>query len=123
MAESSMRCARPTRCPAFFRRCWSATAGWSTARAFGAEIVIAANVSSDVFAHGTTVYSHGPVAGAAVAEATEPEPEAPKRGLRQLFSPERTMKREFFGSAERPGISSVMLAAFNLMKVRITRAR
>ena len=33
----------------------------SAARAFGAEIVIAANVSSDVFAHGTTVYAHGPV--------------------------------------------------------------
>ena len=95
----------------------------SAARAFGAEIVIAANVSSDVFAHGTTVYSHGPVAGAAVAEATEPEPEAPKRGLRQLFSPERTMKREFFGSAERPGISSVMVDAFNIMQDRITRAR
>src|SRR6188472_1359432 len=93
----------------------------SAARAFGAEIVIAANVSSDVFAHGTTVYSHGPVAGAAVAEATEPEPEAPKRGLRQLFSPERTMKREFFGSAERPGISSVMVDAFNIMQDRITR--
>jgi NTE family protein len=95
----------------------------STARALGAEIVIAANVSSDVFAHGTTVYSHGPVAGAAVAETTEPEPEAPKRGFRQLFSAERTMKREFFGSAERPGISSVMVDAFNIMQDRITRAR
>src|SRR5216683_183771 len=31
----------------------------SAARAFGAEIVIAANVSSDVFAHSTTIYSHG----------------------------------------------------------------
>jgi len=32
----------------------------SAARAFGAEIVIAANLSSDVFAHSTTIYSHGP---------------------------------------------------------------
>src|SRR3954465_5884478 len=47
----------------------------SAARAFGAEIVIAANVSSDVFAHGTTVYAHGPVAGVAPVETPEPEPE------------------------------------------------
>ena len=32
----------------------------SAARALGAEIVIAANLSSDVFAHGTTIYAHGP---------------------------------------------------------------
>jgi NTE family protein len=99
----------------------------SVARAFGAEIVIAANVSSDIFAHGTTVYAHGPSvvapaepASAALATA---EPEAPKRGLRRLFSAERTMKREFFGSAARPGISSVMIDAFNIMQDRITRAR
>ncbi|HEY0850317.1 MAG TPA: patatin-like phospholipase family protein [Bradyrhizobium sp.] len=93
----------------------------SAARAFGAEIVIAANVSSDVFAHGTTVYAHGP---SVVAPAEpDPEPEAPRRGLRRLFSAERTMKREFFGSAARPGISSVMIDAFNIMQDRITRAR
>jgi NTE family protein len=96
----------------------------SAARAFGAEIVIAANISSDVFAHGTTVYSHGP---SVTAPAEEPEPvqetEPRKRGLRRLFSAERTMKREFFGSAARPGISSVMVDAFNIMQDRITRAR
>src|SRR5262249_24165414 len=95
----------------------------SAARAFGAEIVIAANVSSDIFAHGTTVYAHGP----SVVAPTEPEPLAEpgahKRGLRRLFSPERTMKREFFGSASRPGISSVMVDAFNIMQDRITGAR
>src|SRR4051812_39110646 len=97
----------------------------SAARAFGAEIVIAANVSSDVFAHGTTVYAHGPsvVAPAPAEPAPEAEPEAPRRGLRKLFSAERTMKREFFGSASRPGISSVMVDAFNIMQDRITRAR
>jgi NTE family protein len=40
-----------------------------------------------------------------------------------LFSAERTVKREFFGSAARPGISSVMVDAFNIMQDRITRAR
>jgi NTE family protein len=33
------------------------------------------------------------------------------------------VKREFFGSGGRPGISSVMVDAFNIMQDRITRAR
>ena len=92
----------------------------SAARALGAEIVIAANLSSDVFTHSTTIYSHGasPDAPQAVIE-----PEPPKRGFGRLFSAERTVKREFFGSGGRPGISSVMVDAFNIMQDRITRAR
>jgi NTE family protein len=92
----------------------------SAARALGAEIVIAANLSSDVFTHSTTVYSHG-----APAEAPEVtvEPAPPKRGFGRLFSAERTVKREFFGGGGRPGISSVMVDAFNIMQDRITRAR
>lgn len=92
----------------------------SAARALGAEIVIAANLSSDVFTHATTVYSHG-----ASTEAPEAviEPTPPKRGFGKFFSPERTVKREFFGGGGRPGISSVMVDAFNIMQDRITRAR
>src|SRR6185437_6663854 len=77
----------------------------SAARAFGAEIVIAANLSSDVFAHSTTIYSHGAPAEVAIASTPEPAPEAepPKRGLGKFFSIERTMKREFFGGGGRPG--------------------
>ena len=97
----------------------------STARALGAEIVIAANLSSDVFTHSTTVYSHGQSAEAVVRVAAEDvaEPVPPKRGFGRLFSPERTVKREFFGGAGRPGISTVMVDAFNIMQDRITRAR
>src|SRR5882672_7888392 len=97
----------------------------SAARAFGAEIVIAANLSSDVFAHSTTIYSHGPSADLSVSVVPDPlpEPEPPKRGLGKFFSAERTVKREFFGSAGRPGISTVMVDAFNIMQDRITRAR
>jgi NTE family protein len=91
----------------------------SAARALGAEIVIAANLSSDVFTHSTTVYSHGAPAGAPEA-VIDP---VPKRGFGKFFSPERTVKREFFGSGGRPGISSVMVDAFNIMQDRITRAR
>jgi NTE family protein len=97
----------------------------SAARALGAEIVIAANLSSDVFTHSTTIYSHGPSSqesGDSVPEAVI-EPAPPKRGFGKFFSPERTMKREFFGSGGRPGISTVMVDAFNIMQDRITRAR
>jgi NTE family protein len=92
----------------------------SAARALGAEIVIAANLSSDIFTHSTTIYSHGamPAPVTTVAEET-----TSKRRFPRLFSAEKTVKREFFGSAGRPGISSVMVDAFNIMQDRITRAR
>jgi NTE family protein len=91
----------------------------SAARALGAEIVIAANLSSDVFAHSTTIYSYG---ASAVAREQAPEP-TPRRGIGKFFSAERAVKREFFGSGGRPGISSVMVDAFNIMQDRITRSR
>ncbi len=92
----------------------------SAARALGAEIVIAANLSSDVFTHSTTIYSHGqPVE----VPETVMESAPPKRRFRRLFSPERAVKRQFFGEGGRPGISSVMVDAFNIMQDRITRAR
>ncbi|WP_426442102.1 patatin-like phospholipase family protein [Bradyrhizobium genosp. P] len=99
----------------------------SAARALGAEIVIAANLSSDVFAHSTTIYNHGqpatPEVTVAVTDEPSLDPEPPKRRFSRFFSAERTVKREFFGSAARPGISSVMVDAFNIMQDRITRAR
>jgi NTE family protein len=92
----------------------------SAARALGAEIVIAANLSSDIFTHSTTIYAHGAVPAPVAAV---PEETTTKRRFPRLFSAEKTMKREFFGSAGRPGISSVMVDAFNIMQDRITRAR
>jgi NTE family protein len=92
----------------------------SAARALGAEIVIACNVSTDVFGHGTIISAHGADdAERAPAPAHVPE----KRGLSKFFSAERTVKREFFGGGGRPGISTVMVDAFNIMQDRITRAR
>ncbi|MDU6835145.1 MAG: patatin-like phospholipase family protein, partial [Bradyrhizobium sp.] len=92
----------------------------SAARALGAEIVIAANLSSDVFTHSTTIYSHGqPVE----VPETVMESAPPRRRFGKLFSPERAVKRQFFGGGGRPGISSVMVDAFNIMQDRITRAR
>jgi NTE family protein len=100
----------------------------SAARALGAEIVIAANLSSDIFTHSTTIYSHGtPVQVPETVVVPEAPKELPKdttmRRFGKFFSPERTVKREFFGGGGRPGISSVMVDAFNIMQDRITRAR
>jgi NTE family protein len=94
----------------------------SAARALGAEIVIAANLSSDVFAHGTTIHAHGP--SPELTDAPPPiGPGQARRRFGKFFSPERAMKRQFFGGGGRPGISSVMIDAFNIMQDRITRAR
>jgi NTE family protein len=93
----------------------------SAARALGAEIVIAVNLSTDIFTHSTTIHAHGAMPAPVAAPVTEETPA--KRRFPRIFSPERTVKREFFGTASRPGISSVMVDAFNIMQDRITRAR
>ncbi|HEY0236826.1 MAG TPA: patatin-like phospholipase family protein [Afipia sp.] len=91
----------------------------SAARALGAEIVIACNVSTDVPGHGTIIAAHGTDEDSETVAA----PVVEKRGLGKFFSAEKTVKREFFGVAGRPGISTVMVEAFNIMQDRITRAR
>ncbi|EKS27709.1 patatin-like phospholipase family protein [Afipia felis] len=88
----------------------------SAARAMGAEIVIACNVSTDITGHGTIV-SHGTPEDIVVPTL------APEKKRFGFFSAEKTMKREFFGEPGRPGISTVMVDAFNIMQDRITRAR
>ena len=59
----------------------------SAARALGAEIVIAANLSSDVFTHSTTIYSHGPSADAdgVGRRRSRVEPDAAEARLRQVL--------------------------------------
>lgn len=92
----------------------------SAARALGAEIVIAVNLNADNFGHGGTIAAFGTPPDLPDDEAAAP---APAKGIGKFFSAERTMKREFFGSVGRPGISTVMVEAFNIMQDRITRAR
>lgn len=93
----------------------------SAARALGADVVIAANVSTDFVGHGTTIASYG--------TETEDAPDLeiqltpPKSGFVNFFSPERALRRRLIGSADRPGFSTVMVEAFNIMQDRITRAR
>ncbi|TAK49381.1 MAG: phospholipase [Xanthobacteraceae bacterium] len=92
----------------------------SAARALGAEIVIAVNVSTETFGHGAIIAAHG--AAAPELAMPEPPPPAKRRGF-HLLSPERSLRRRLFGDSSRPGISTVMAEAFNIMQDRITRAR
>jgi len=89
----------------------------SAARSLGARLVIAVNLNADNFGRGTVIQSHGPdVADEAVP--TLPPPAGSLRGrTEQLF------KRRFFGSPEQPGLSTVMVDAFNIALDRITRSR
>jgi len=51
------------------------------------------------------------------------EEEVASRGLLGRFGAEKTAQRRFFGTPSRPGISTVMVEAFNIMQDRLTRAR
>jgi len=89
----------------------------SVARALGARLVIAVNVNTDMFGRGTAI----PDQGAAVEPPIEEE--AASHGIFGIFRSEKTAKRRLFGTATRPGLSTVMVEAFNIMQDRVTRAR
>ncbi len=91
----------------------------SAARALGARLVIAVNLNADLFGRGTIIADHGSDEedDNAAAEMARPQ------GLRGMFSGEKSLRRQFFGTRGRPGIPTVMVEAFNVMQDRITRAR
>ena len=95
----------------------------SAARALGARVVIAVNVNTDLYGRGTTIqHLDAPEPDAAPGE-TPMEEMAAQRGLFGRFAGERAEKRQLFGTAGRPGLSTVMVEAFNVMQDRLTRAR
>jgi NTE family protein len=88
----------------------------SAARAFGARLVIAVNLNADNFGRGTIIQDHGPNADDELVRVT-----ALHGGLRGRA--ESMMKRQFLGTPGRPGLSTVMIEAFQVVQDRITRAR
>jgi NTE family protein len=95
----------------------------SAARAFGARVVIAVNLDADRFARGATIASHGSDAS---DETPDPSPGTPRKGflgLGGMFGAERALKRQMFAGDARPGFSTVMIEAFNIMQDRLTRMR
>lgn len=90
----------------------------SVCRALGARVVIAVNLNADVFGRGTTVVHALPPAPA--NELPGSEPETPDSGSRIV----RLLRRQFFGRDDGlPGISGVMMEAFNIIQDRIGRSR
>jgi NTE family protein len=91
----------------------------SACRALGARVVVAVNLNADLIGRGSTISSHG----SDTSDETVLEIAPQQRGLRAMFTSERSIKRQFLGTDERPGFSTVMMEAFNIMQDRITRAR
>jgi len=89
----------------------------SAARSLGARLVIAVNLNADNFGRGTVIQSHGPDLDEVVTPPAPPPIEGLRGRAEQLF------KRRFFGSHGTPGLSTVMVDAFNIALDRITRAR
>ncbi|MGB8487017.1 MAG: patatin-like phospholipase family protein [Xanthobacteraceae bacterium] len=89
----------------------------SAARSLGARLVIAVNLNADNFGRGTVIQNHGPDFDEGLQPSTEPPPESLRGKAEQLF------KRRFFGSPGKPGLSTVMVDAFNIVQDRITRTR
>jgi NTE family protein len=96
----------------------------SAARALGARVVIAVNLNADLLGRGGTIQDYGaepelpppPPPPPAVSEASEASDGLIERAA-------KSAKRQFFGTMSRPGISTIMVDAFNIMQDRITRAR
>jgi NTE family protein len=89
----------------------------SAVRVFGARLVIAVNLNTDIFGRSMIM------SGDSEERAPPPEPSAERRGFRSIFGTEHALKRQFAGGSRRPGLPSVMIDAFNIMQDRITRAR
>jgi NTE family protein len=90
----------------------------SVCRALGARYVIAVNVNSDA-GHGTVVTDL-----AALPVAALPPPEDQGLFARNGRAVRKLLQRQLFGRVENePGISTVMVQAFNIVQDRIARSR
>lgn len=91
----------------------------SVCRALGARYVIAVNLNYDISSRGTVVTNPMPEPAPEFTEA-EPEPVKGKNGV----AVRRLLQRQLFGKGEDvPGISTVMVDAFNIVQDRIARSR
>lgn len=91
----------------------------STARAFGARLVIGVNLNADLFGRGTTVQAFG---------GDDPDESwltdlRRSRGFAPPAAAGSAITRKVLGAAVRPGLITIMTESFNIMQDRITRAR
>ncbi len=91
----------------------------SVCRALGANIVIAVNLNQDSCSRGTVIPNHSAIATdePGSEDVAQPHDKAPAGALALLH-------RQFFGrGTDAPGISTVMMDAFNITQDRIARSR
>ncbi len=95
----------------------------SAARALGARVVIAVNLNADMFGRGTVIQAHAAEAAqeaeAAASAPAEPEPSR----IGRLFRLQHNIRHDVLGAVRGPGITSVMIDAFNITQDRIARSR
>jgi len=91
----------------------------SVCRAIGSDVVIAVNLTSDIFGRGTVVQDHSadPIASRAIDRATT-------GGIVSGEDARRILRRQLLGNDNGPpGIPSVMVEAYNIIQDRIARSR
>jgi NTE family protein len=96
----------------------------SVCRALGARYVIAVSVNSDLCGRGSVIPHLESLPTAALPP--DPEPEARDEGMlaRNGRAVKKLLQRQFFGRTDNtPGISRVMVEAFNIVQDRISRSR
>ncbi|MEZ5841049.1 MAG: patatin-like phospholipase family protein [Hyphomicrobiales bacterium] len=100
----------------------------SVCRAFGARIVIAVNLHSDVFGRGTVIYQEATIDEAPISSDTTGPADGSGVVASLASETKRFIRRQFLGSVEPqpggpPGIPTVMFDAFNIIQDRIARSR
>ena len=91
----------------------------SVCRALGARYVIAVNLNVDFQSRGTSSAGIG-----LDASLAEPETEAPPVTGKNGIAMRRLLQRQIFGKGDdAPGISTVVVDAFNIVQDRIARSR
>lgn len=88
----------------------------SVCRAYGADLVIAAVLHADSFGRGGVIPDHGPL---------DDELQQLERDDRiaSTMTTDRALRRKLVGQQGAPGISNVIMEAFNITQDRIARSR
>lgn len=91
----------------------------SVCRALGARVVIAVNLNMDMFGRSTA-----PTAQAVEAIDFAEHDKLTARLFRKKGKPEQALKRQWFGGGNNgPGLTTVMIGAFNIIQDRLARSR
>jgi NTE family protein len=91
----------------------------SVCRALGARIVIAVNLSNDVFSKGAVIHDQEPYATPAAAPQSDGQELLGSNGRAAVH----LLHRQIFGRSDAPGMSAVMMDAINITQDRIARSR